>query len=157
MTDPRTLTATCRLQVNKDFSLAQVRGIVEYLHRLGVSHVYTSPVLGARPGSTHGYDVADPKRLNPELGTEADRRALVDELHRHGMGWVLDIVPNHMGTGPANPYWEDVLTHGRGSRYAHWFDIDWAPPDERFQERVLLPVLGDRFDKVLARDEFSVV
>src|ERR687886_309356 len=96
----RPLTATYRLQLHKDWPLAALRAVVPYLERLGVPLFYPPPVLRARPGSTHGYDVPDPTLLNPELGTDDDRRALADELHRRGMGWVLDIVPNHMGTGP---------------------------------------------------------
>ena len=151
------LTATYRLQLHKDWPLSALRAAVPYLDRLGISHVYTSPVLTSRPGSTHGYDVADPLALDPELGRDEDRRALADELHRHGMGWVLDIVPNHMGTGPANRYWEDVLARGRASRYARWFDIDWDAPQRWLKERVMVPVLGDELDAVLERGELSVV
>jgi (1->4)-alpha-D-glucan 1-alpha-D-glucosylmutase len=149
------LTATYRLQFNADFTLDDARALVPYLRRLGVSHVYASPLLAARPGSTHGYDVVDPRVVNPELGGDAALRALAAALHESGMGLVLDIVPNHMGTGPANPFWEDVLTHGRRSRYAGWFDIDWGAPPAR--GRVLLPVLGDRLGAVLERDELRVV
>src|SRR5919199_4431464 len=145
------LTATYRLQLHKGFPLDAARDLVPYLERLGVSHVYTSPVLEARPGSTHGYDVTDPAALNPELGDENDRRAFVATLHAHGLGWVLDIVPNHMGTGPSNRYWDDVLAHGRASRYAGWFDIDWDA--DRAGGRVILAVLGDELDAVIARDE----
>ena len=150
---PLPLTATYRLQLNKDFPLAEARAIVPYLDRLGVSHLYSSPILAARPGSTHGYDVVDPSKVNPELGGEVERRALVEALHARGMGLVLDIVPNHMGTGHVNPYWDDVLARGRSSRYARWFDIDWAAADPKLRGRVLVPVLGDALDAVLARDE----
>ncbi|HJR43747.1 MAG TPA: malto-oligosyltrehalose synthase [Gemmatimonadaceae bacterium] len=160
-----TITATCRLQLHKEFTLGSVREIVPYLHRLGVSHVYSSPILMARPGSEHGYDVVDPTRLNPELGTDDEWRALIDELHARGMGWVLDIVPNHMGTGSANPFWEDVLARGRGSPYASWFDIEWearasspagTPTDDDTGDRVLLPVLGDELRRVIDRREIVV-
>src|SRR5687767_2651781 len=110
--DPRSaggappLLATYRVQMHKEFTLDGARRIVPYLERLGVSHLYTSPILKARPGSTHGYDVADPTVVNPELGTDEDRRALVGALHGRGMGHLLDIVPNHMGIGPSNPFWE---------------------------------------------------
>src|SRR5919106_3604340 len=123
--DPGTLTATYRVQMNKDFRLADARAIVPYLDALGISHLYASPMLAARPGSMHGYDVTDPTRLNPELGTEEELRTLAAELRERGMGIVLDIVPNHMGTGPANPFWEDLLANGRRSPSAHWFDVDW--------------------------------
>src|SRR5918997_5988693 len=96
----RPLRATYRLQMHKGFTLDDARKIVPYLAKLGISHVYTSPILKARPGSTHGYDVADPKIVNPELGGEDAFRALVREIHANELGWILDIVPNHMGTGP---------------------------------------------------------
>ncbi|MGH7717933.1 MAG: malto-oligosyltrehalose synthase [Gemmatimonadaceae bacterium] len=150
---PRPLTATYRLQLHKDFGLEKVREIVPYLHLLGISHVYSSPVLMARPGSTHGYDVVDPTRLDPELGTGEHWRAVISELHGRGMGWVLDIVPNHMGTGSANPFWENVLARGRESPYARWFDIDW----EAGNGKIVLPVLGDELDAVLERGELSLV
>ena len=118
-----------------------------YLERLGISHLYSSPILKSRPGSTHGYDVADPTTVDPELGSDDDRKALVQILHGKSMGLLLDIVPNHMGIGPANPYWEDVLTWGRRSRYAAWFDIDWNTPDEEHTGRLVLPVLGDGREK----------
>src|SRR5215218_3098652 len=123
MTRPR-LTATYRLQMNAGFPFAAARERVDYFARLGVSHLYLSPILAARRGSMHGYDVVDPTKINPELGTEADLRALAEELRARGMGIILDIVPNHMGIGPENPYWDDVLAHGERSRYAAWFDID---------------------------------
>ena len=119
---------------------------------------YASPLLKARPGSTHGYDVCDPSRLNPELGTEADLEALVAALRERGMGLVLDIVPNHSGIGgPENPWWWDVLKHGRQSRFASYFDIDWDSPDPRLRGKVLLPVLGDEVERVLERRELKVV
>src|SRR5688572_25872720 len=152
----RPLHATYRVQVHARFTLADVQAIVPYLARLGISHLYTSPILEARPGSTHGYDVADPSRVNPELGGERAFRALVETLHEHAMGYVLDIVPNHMGTGESNPYWEDVLANGRHSRYGRWFDIDWDVPDSSLEGRVLVPVLGDELDAVLERGELSI-
>src|SRR3954464_11810761 len=107
------LSATYRVQLNKQFTLSDARAIVPYLDRLGVSHLYCSPILAARPGSTHGYDVIDPKRVNPEIGSIDDLRALAAGPPERGMGILLDIVPNHMGIGPSNGYWEDVLTHGQ--------------------------------------------
>src|SRR3954471_1241322 len=101
------LTATYRAQLNKQFTLSDARAIVPYLDRLGVSHLYCSPILAARPGSTHGYDVIDPARVNPEIGTIDDLRILAGELHQCGMGMLVDIVPNHMGIGAENTYWED--------------------------------------------------
>src|SRR5688500_4031916 len=154
----RTLTATCRLQLHQGFPLSHARAVVGYLHSLGISHLYASPILTARPGSTHGYDVADPTAVNPELGTDADRKALVAALHGRGMGFVLDIVPNHMGTGPANPYWMDVLRNGERSRFARWFDIDWEMHrGPRGQGRVMVPVLGDELDAIIERGELTLV
>jgi (1->4)-alpha-D-glucan 1-alpha-D-glucosylmutase len=144
------------VQLHKEFTLADARGIVPYLARLGISHLYTSPILKARPGSTHGYDVADPAVVNPELGGEPAFRALVETLHAHGMGYVLDIVPNHMGTGETNPYWEDLLANGRGSRYAHWFDVDWDAPQPELSGRILVPALGDELAAVIERGELSI-
>jgi (1->4)-alpha-D-glucan 1-alpha-D-glucosylmutase len=141
--------------MNAGFTLADARKRVGYFERLGISHLYLSPILAARRGSMHGYDVVDPARINPELGTEADLRALADDLHARQMGLIVDIVPNHMGIGPENPRWEDVLTHGERSRYARWFDIDWSSTDGR-AAKVVLPVLGDDIDRVLERGELSV-
>jgi (1->4)-alpha-D-glucan 1-alpha-D-glucosylmutase len=149
--------ATYRLQFHRGFTLRDALAWVPGLHMLGVSHLYASPLLKARAGSTHGYDVCDYSRLNPELGTEADLEALVAALREHGMGLVLDLVPNHMGLGPENPWWWDVLQHGPASRFAGYFDLDWNPPDPRLRDKVLLPVLGDEYDRVLARGELRVV
>ena len=149
------LTATYRLQVHKEFPLARVREIVPYLRELGISHLYLSPLLAARPGSTHGYDVVDPARVNAEVGTEEELRALAAEVRAAGMGIVLDIVPNHMGIGPENPYWEDVLKHGQQSRYARWFDIDWDAHPKR-RGKVVLPVLGDELAAVLEKGELGL-
>src|SRR5687767_5582047 len=118
----RMLSATCRLQLHAEFGFADVARIARYLRALGISHVYASPVLQARPGSRHGYDVADPKCANPELGGDEQFVRMVEALHEHDIGLILDIVPNHMGTGPNNPYWEDVLAHGEASAWARWFD-----------------------------------
>ena len=146
------LSASYRVQLNKQFTLADARRIVPYLQRLGVSHLYCSPILAARPGSMHGYDVVDPTRVNAEIGTLDDLRALAKELHERGMGILLDIVPNHMGVGPSNPYWEEVLAHGLHSRYARWFDIDWAAGGNK----VVLPVLDDELDAILSREELTL-
>src|SRR5579885_2963442 len=139
--------------MNAKFTFADARAQADYFAQLGISHLYLSPVLSARRGSMHGYDVTDPTRVNPELGGESDLRALADALHERGMGLIVDIVPNHMGIGPENSYWDDVLAHGERSRFAKWFDIDWAEHPHR---KVVLPILGDELDNVLARDELSV-
>ncbi|NIR46772.1 MAG: malto-oligosyltrehalose synthase [Gemmatimonadetes bacterium] len=148
--------ATYRIQLNSGFGLGRVRELVPYLEQLGVSHIYLSPILRARAGSAHGYDVVDPNALNPELGTEAELQELAATLEAASMGAVLDIVPNHMATGAENAYWMDVLKHGRCSRYADWFDIDWGPPRARRPYRIFLPVLGDRLARVLQRGELEL-
>jgi (1->4)-alpha-D-glucan 1-alpha-D-glucosylmutase len=150
------LSATYRLQLNASFTLHDARARVPYLKRLGVSHVYCSPVLAARRGSTHGYDVADPTHVSHELGGNDAFVALAHEAHAHGMGIVLDIVPNHMGIGPDNPYWDDLLERGAQSRYADWFDVEWRAPTRRLAGKVLLPVLGEEPEKVLERGELSL-
>ena len=152
----RALTATYRLQLSAAFTLHDARGRIPYLRRLGVSHLYCSPVLTARAGSTHGYDVADPTLVGEELGGEDAFVALANAAHRHDMGLVLDIVPNHMGIGADNPFWEDLLEHGQGSRYATWFDVQWRAPTRRLAGRILLPILGDELEQVIARDELAV-
>src|SRR5438067_2867230 len=148
------LTATYRLQLHGGFTFDDARAVVPYLARLGVSHLYLSPVVAARPGSQHGYDVADPRVANPELGGEAAFRALCDAAHAHGLGVLVDIVPNHMGVGPANPFWMDVLRWGRDSRFAGVFDIDWSVPGR--EGLLLLPVLGDDLPKVIERGELKL-
>ncbi|MCW2923090.1 MAG: treY, partial [Thermoleophilia bacterium] len=144
--------STYRLQMTAEFGFAAAARIVPYLHRLGVEAAYCSPILRAAPGSTHGYDVADPTQLDPRLGTRAEFDAFSDALREHGMGLVLDIVPNHMAASVANPWWRDVLTNGQESEFAGHFDIDWAAGNGR----VLLPVLGGPLEGVLAAGELTV-
>ena len=115
------IRATYRLQFHSRFTFRDATRLVPYLAALGISHIYASPIMEARPGSTHGYDIVDHNRLNPEIGTEADFRALVDALHMHGMGLILDFVPNHMGIGSDNLWWLDVLEWGRDSPYRRLF------------------------------------
>ncbi|HET7600828.1 MAG TPA: alpha-amylase family glycosyl hydrolase, partial [Gemmatimonadales bacterium] len=153
---PPPILATYRLQLHADFPLERARGLVEYLGRLGVTHMHASPILRARSGSRHGYDVVDPGTLNPELGGEADLEALVNALRAQAMGLVLDIVPNHMAASAENWRWEDVLTHGLASPYARWFDIEWRTGERELHSRVLLPVLGDYLGAVIERGELRV-
>lgn len=149
--------ATYRLQFNAAFTFADATRIVPYLARLGISHLYASPIFKARPGSTHGYDVTDHTQLNPELGTREDFDRLVDALHAHQMGLILDIVPNHLGVmGEDNVWWLDVLENGPAARYASHFDIDWRPNRASMRDRVLVPVLGDVYGSVLERGELKV-
>ncbi len=149
--------ATYRLQLHREFTFAQARAIVPYLAALGVSHLYASPFLRARPGSTHGYDVVDHAAVNPEIGTDADFDALVSALHEHGLGLMLDLVPNHMGVQKAdNRRWLDVLEHGSASQYADFFDIDWTPPPDAELGQVLVPILGEHYGTVLERGEIAL-
>ncbi|MGO8678007.1 MAG: malto-oligosyltrehalose synthase [Limisphaerales bacterium] len=144
--------ATYRLQFNQHFRLADALALVPYLDELGLSHVYASPLLKAQPHSAHGYDVCDFSRLNPELGTEEDLEMLAGALRARGMGLVLDIVPNHTGIGgPENRWWWDVLAHGRESRFAPCFDIDWESPDPRLHGKVLVPELDAPYQRVLEK------
>ncbi len=149
--------ATYRLQFHPGFTLRDALALVPYLDSLGISHIYASPLLEAQPGSTHGYDVCDPHRIRLDVGSESDLEALAQALHERGMGLALDIVPNHMAAAPENPWWWDVLKHGRESRFADFFDIDWNPPDPRLRGRILLPVLGDELERVLERGELKVI
>ncbi|MFN4119403.1 malto-oligosyltrehalose synthase [Acidovorax sp.] len=149
--------ATYRVQLHCDFTFAQATAAVPYLHTLGVSHLYTSPYLKAAAGSTHGYDVVDPTVLNPEIGTDAEHAAMCQALADRGMGHVLDIVPNHMGVeDPANLWWQDMLEHGEASPYAATFDIEWHPANPQTGRRVLLPVLGDHYGKLLEAGELQL-
>src|SRR6516225_3637713 len=121
--------ATYRLQFSAEFTFRDAERIVPYLAELGITHCYASPYLKARPGSRHGYDIVDHRQLNPELGSEEDFRAFVTALQQHGMGQILDVVPNHMGiVGNENAWWNDVLENGQASPFADHFDIDWAAP-----------------------------
>jgi (1->4)-alpha-D-glucan 1-alpha-D-glucosylmutase len=143
MTPPR---ATYRLQLNSEFGFAAAARLAPYLRSLGVTHVYTSPILKARPGSTHGYDIVAHDALNPELGDAAQFHAMVAAFSAAGLKLLVDFVPNHMGVGGAdNPLWLDVLEWGPESAYAGWFDIDWEPHRGYLHEKLLVPVLGDQY------------
>jgi (1->4)-alpha-D-glucan 1-alpha-D-glucosylmutase len=149
--------ATYRLQFHANFTFEDAQAIVPYLSELGVSHVYASPILTARRGSTHGYDVVDPTAINPELGGEEGLRRLVTTLHTHGLGLVVDIVPNHMGVGGAdNRWWLDVLRHGSKSVYAAFFDIDWQPAAAELRGKVLAPFLGKPYGQALADGDIAL-
>lgn len=154
---PEFPSATYRIQFNPDFGFADARKIIDYLEGLGVSHVYASPLLQPMPGSTHGYDVVDYQSINTELGGRDGFNAFSDELETRKIGLILDIVPNHMGiSGNANKWWLDVLENGPSSPYEKYFDIDWNPPVSEMSGRILLPVLGDQFGKVLEEKNIQV-
>jgi (1->4)-alpha-D-glucan 1-alpha-D-glucosylmutase len=140
------LRATYRIQLHRGFAFADAAAITDYLAELGISHLYCSPYLQAAPGSTHGYDVVNPRQVNQELGGASGHARLCAALEEVGLKQVLDIVPNHMAiAGRENPWWWDVLENGPSSRYAGYFDVDWDPPEAKLRNTVLLPVLGDHY------------
>jgi (1->4)-alpha-D-glucan 1-alpha-D-glucosylmutase len=150
------IRATYRLQFHRNFTFRDATRLVPYLSALGISHIYASPIMEARPGSTHGYDIIDHNRLNPEIGSEAEFRALIDALHAHGMGLILDFVPNHMGIGSDNIWWLDVLEWGQESPFAAYFDINWDAIRPDLKGRVLLPVLSDHYGVILEKGEIAL-
>jgi (1->4)-alpha-D-glucan 1-alpha-D-glucosylmutase len=149
--------STYRLQLHKNFTFDDAAGVAEYLRALGVSHVYCSPYLQAAPGSAHGYDVVDHQTVNHELGGAEAHQRFCARLGAVGLGQVLDIVPNHMSLGRENRYWWDVLENGTSSKYASFFDIDWQPQEERLRDKVLVPILGDQYGRVLQEGGIKVV
>lgn len=149
--------ASYRLQLNAGFGFDAAAALVPYLAELGISHCYCSPYLKARPGSSHGYDIIDHDTLNPELGDEGAYDRFCAALRTHGMGQILDMVPNHMGVmGGDNRWWLQVLENGQASPYADFFDIDWVPLKDELRGKVLLPVLGDHYGAVLERAELTL-
>ena len=150
--------ATYRLQMHRGFTFADATRTVPYLQGLGITDCYLSPISKAAPGSDHGYDVIDPVVLNPELGNEQEFVEFVRTVRAHGMGLVLDVVPNHVGIGKTlNRWWRDVLENGPGSRYATAFDIDWHPIKRELENKVLLPILADQYGAILESQEMELV
>lgn len=150
--------ATMRVQLSAAMTFRDVAGLIPYIADLGVSHLYTSPILAAREGSTHGYDIVDHNRLNPELGTETDFLGMVEALHAHDLGLIVDFVPNHMGVGYSdNAWWLNVLEWGQYSPYASFFDIDWKSSEQSLRGKVLVPVLGDQYGTVLENGELKLL
>lgn len=155
---PQIPLSTYRLQLNHEFTFNDAAAIVPYLADLGISHCYISPCLKARSGSMHGYDIVDHNSFNPEIGTAEEFDTLVATLHDHGMGLIMDIVPNHMAVmGSDNTWWLDVLENGQASIYAAFFDIDWDPPNEDLKGKVLVPALHDHYGAVLESGELQIV
>lgn len=153
----RPLISTYRLQLHPHFGFDAAAGIADYLHALGISHVYTSPYLQAAPGSTHGYDIVDHDRVNRELGGDAGRARFVEQLDVLGLGHVVDVVPNHMSISTIeNRWWAEVLENGPSSRYSAYFDVDWDAPEARLRNVVLVPILADHYGRVLERRELSL-
>jgi (1->4)-alpha-D-glucan 1-alpha-D-glucosylmutase len=154
----RTPLSTYRLQLHRAFGFREAAALADYLAALGITDCYTSPILKARPGSAHGYDITDHNALNPELGGEAGYEAFVAALRANGLGHLLDFAPNHMGADAgANPWWRDVLENGPSSRYAEFFDIDWNSEKAELKNKVLLPILGAQYGAVLERGELKLV
>lgn len=146
-----------RLQLNHQFKFSEAKALVPYLHELGITDVYASPYFKAKKGSLHGYDLLNHNQLNLEIGTEEEYDEWMGELSRYGMGQVLDIVPNHMSiVGDENIWWMDVLENGPSSVYADFFHIDWKPVKEELENKVLLPVLGDQYGRVLEHQELKL-
>ncbi len=151
------MRATYRIQLHPGFGFDDAAAVVPYLAALGISHLYCSPYLQARAGSRHGYDVVDHSRLNEELGGVEAHKRLLAALAEHGMGHILDVVPNHMAINdPANAWWWDVLRHGPHSRYSAFFDIDWDPPEEKLRRKILVPILGDHYGRILDAGELQL-
>ncbi len=150
--------ATYRLQLNRSFGFSKAQRVIPYLHALGISDCYVSSYLKAVPGSLHGYDMADPTSLNPEVGTEEEYRSFIEALRSHGMGQILDVVANHMGIGKScNAWWLDLLENGPSSPYSAFFDIDWHPVKPELKNKVLLPILGDLYGVVLENQEIRII
>ena len=150
------VTATYRLQFSPEFTFADATRIVPYLNRLGISHIYASPVFRAQPGSGHGYDVVDHGEINPELGGRSGLDDLLGEAHRHGLGWIQDMVPNHMAYSPENPLLVDLFENGEHSRFRGFFDVDWETPYQSMAGRLIAPFLGDLYGQVLDRGELTL-
>ena len=149
--------ATYRIQLHSGFTLDDAAQVADYLHDLGITHIYCSPFLQAASGSRHGYDVVDHTRINDELGGLAAHRRMSDVLARLSMGHILDIVPNHMAiAGRKSAWWWDVLKNGPASNFARFFDIDWDPPERPLAEKILVPILGDHYGRVLEAGEIEV-
>jgi (1->4)-alpha-D-glucan 1-alpha-D-glucosylmutase len=154
---PGRMVATYRVQLHPGFGFDAAAGIAGYLSELGVSHLYASPYLQAAPGSTHGYDVVDPTKLNRELGGRDGHTRMGAALEAAKLGQVLDVVPNHMAiTGRDNAWWWDVLENGPSSVYAAYFDVDWDPPESKLRNTVLLPILGDHYGRVIEAGEIRL-
>jgi (1->4)-alpha-D-glucan 1-alpha-D-glucosylmutase len=156
MYSTRVPLSTYRLQLNKDFKFCDSCKILDYLRDLGITDIYASPILTSRRGSRHGYDVTDPTRIDPDLGTEEEFEVFQEELQKREMGLLLDIVPNHMAASSENSWWMDVLENGPGSPFASYFDIDWHPPSRNLDGKILLPVLGRPFGEALDNGELKV-
>jgi len=155
---PRIPVSAYRLQFNHDFTFSDAAKVLPYLAKLGITDIYSSPYFKAEKGSLHGYDIVAPDTLNPEIGTEEEYNSMITELRAHDMGQILDFVPNHMCiTSRENVWWMDLLENGQSSVYNDFFDIDWNPVKKELKNKVLLPVLGDQYGKVLDNGELRLI
>lgn len=152
-----TITGTYRLQLHQDFTLQDAEGLIAYLHQLGVSTVYASPIFKAAPGSLHGYDVTDPHALNPEIGTRENLSRIAEVLKAQGMNWLQDIVPNHMAFHASNDRLMDVLERGPSSLYYHYFDILWDHPHPSLRGKVIVPFLGMPVEAIVREQQIRLV
>jgi (1->4)-alpha-D-glucan 1-alpha-D-glucosylmutase len=149
-------TATYRIQLNPAFGFQAARTVISYLAELGISDLYASPIFKAVKGSLHGYDVVDPNQLNPELGGISDLEGLAAELKTYNMGWIQDIVPNHMAIDSENRLLMDIFENGSSSRYFQFFDVDWDYPAASLNKRILAPFLGRFYGECLEAREIAV-
>jgi (1->4)-alpha-D-glucan 1-alpha-D-glucosylmutase len=156
MSQPRVPVSTYRLQFHAGWNFSQAQALTSYLHELGITDVYASPLFKASRGSLHGYSVTNPLQLNPELGTKAAFDSMCKKLRSLSMGLLLDVVPNHMALSRSNPWWQDVLENGQSSPYAVFFDIEWNPPYRSLKNRVLLPILGRPYGQCLEDQELQL-
>ncbi|SDK84200.1 (1-_4)-alpha-D-glucan 1-alpha-D-glucosylmutase [Catalinimonas alkaloidigena] len=153
---PFTPSATYRVQLSPQFTLADLRAILPYLHQLGIDTIYAAPMFEARPESNHGYDVINPDRINPLIGTLEEFESLVADLKARNMSWVQDIVPNHMAYDPGNPWIWSILEQGEHSPYASFFDVDWRHPNPQLRKRIMLPVLGGPAKEIMEKGEIKL-
>ena len=155
-TEPRAPASTYRVQMHSKFGFSDAQSILGYLGKLCIGDFYSSPIFEARPGSMHGYDVTRHDRLNPELGGDDGFASFSAALKQHGMGLLLDIVPNHMGVGNDSIWWQDVLENGHSSPYSEYFDIEWNPLKSAMRNKLLLPILGNQYGVELESKHIQV-
>ena len=149
-------TATYRVQLNKEFNFDSLKTTLPYLAKLGVSHVYASPIMQARRGSKHGYDTTDHSRISEELGGQEAFETLLEEAHRLGLGWIQDIVPNHIAYTPESTIMSDVMSYGSSSAYSDFLDVDWNHPSRRLRRRVLAPILSEGLGEAVREGKLSL-
>ena len=150
-------TATYRLQLHHQFTLSQLKSILDYLEQLGTDTIYASPIFSSVPGSLHGYDVTNPHILNPEIGTESQFKEIADQLRQKKMKWLQDIVPNHMAFDSKNEWLMDVLERGEASEFADFFDINWKHPKKGLSKKLMVPFLGEELNDCLEKKDIQLV